>query len=190
MLRGLEGKAMKSLGKRSNGARARTVACARRSFSALVVAALAAGLTAVGGAGAAGAAATHLAAHHRAAASPGSPSDETTISQGDLRNGWDPNEPTLTPAAVQGGQFGQIFKTPVNGQVYAQPLLVGNTLIVATENDWVYGLDATTGAILGHPARHALPHHHLQRPRPQHRGHLHRGLRPHDEHRVRHGPGP
>jgi len=148
MLRGLEGKAMKSLGKRSNGARARTVACARRSFSALVVAALAAGLTAVGGAGAAGAAATHLAAHHRAAASPGSPSDETTISQGDLRNGWDPNEPTLTPAAVQGGQFGQIFKTPVNGQVYAQPLLVGNTLIVATENDWVYGLDATTGAQL------------------------------------------
>jgi hypothetical protein len=74
--------------------------------------------------------------------------DETTVSQNDLRNGWDPNEPTLTPAAVQGGSFGQIFKTAVNGQVYGQPLVIGNTLVVATENDWAYGLNATTGATL------------------------------------------
>ena len=46
-----------------------------------------------------------------------------------------------------GGQFGQVFKTAVNGQVYAQPLVVGDTVIVATENDWVYGLNATTGAV-------------------------------------------
>ena len=143
---------MKSLGKRSICARAGSVARPRRWFSALVVAAIAAaGLTAVAGAGPAGAAATHRAAaagHHRAAPGAGPAGNETTVSQNDLRDGWDPNEPTLTPAAVQGGQFAQIFKTPVNGQVYAQPLLVGNTLIVATENDWVYGLDATTGAIL------------------------------------------
>ena len=49
---------------------------------------------------------------------------------------------------MQGGRFGQIFKTSLNGQVYAQPLIIGNTLVVATENDWVYGLNATTGAIL------------------------------------------
>ena len=79
---------------------------------------------------------------------PGISPDETTVSQNLLRNGWDPNEPTLTPAVVSGGTFGQVFKTAVNGQVYAQPLVIGSTVIVATENDWVYGLNATTGAIL------------------------------------------
>src|SRR6516165_8018417 len=43
--------------------------------------------------------------------------DETTASQNDLRNGWDPNEPGLTPAVVGGSTFGQVFKTPVKGQV-------------------------------------------------------------------------
>jgi hypothetical protein len=134
-----------TLGKRAVSARARMPAGARKAFPVLVAAALAAaGLGALGGAGPAGAAA----AHHRAAASAGPAGDETTVSQDDLRDGWDPDEPALTPAAVQGGQFGQIFMTPVNGQVYAQPLVIGNTLVVATENDWVYGLDATTGAVL------------------------------------------
>src|SRR5580704_4747610 len=121
---------------------------ARKSFSVLLVTAMsAAGLTAVAAAGPAGAAATRTAAHHHAAASSGPAGDETTGSQNDLRDGWDPNEPALTQAAVGGGQFGQIFNTQVNGQVYAQPLVIGNTVIVATENDWVYGLNATTGAV-------------------------------------------
>ncbi|MGH3745710.1 MAG: PQQ-binding-like beta-propeller repeat protein, partial [Mycobacteriales bacterium] len=34
----------------------------------------------------------------------------------------------------------------LDGAVYAQPLVVGGLAIVATENDTVYGLDATTGA--------------------------------------------
>jgi Abnormal spindle-like microcephaly-assoc'd, ASPM-SPD-2-Hydin/PQQ-like domain len=131
--------------------RARTALGARKSFSVLVVAAMsAAGLTAIAAA-VAGAAVGHratAAAHHRAASRTGPPRDETTASQNDLRDGWDPNEPALTRAAVQGGQFGQIFKTAVHGQVYAQPLVIGNILIVATEKDWVYGLNATTGAIL------------------------------------------
>jgi hypothetical protein len=136
---------MTSLGKWVLSARAHTALGARKSFSALVVMALsAAGLTAIAAAGPAGAAATH----HRTAASSGPAGDETGVSQNDLRDGWDPNEPALTPAAVQGGQFGQIFKTAVDGQVYAQPLIIGNTLVVATENDRVYGLNATTGAVL------------------------------------------
>ena len=142
---------MTSLGKSSISARARTTLGGRKSFSVLAVMAVAAGLTAAAGAGTAGAAATHASRHHHAApVAPGSgpAGDETTVSQNNLRNGWDPNEPALTPAAVQGGQFGQIFKTSVNGQVYAQPLIIGNTLVVATENDWVYGLNATTGAVL------------------------------------------
>src|SRR6266700_793989 len=73
--------------------------------------------------------------------------DDVTASLDNLRSGWDPNEPGLSPSVVGGGTFGQVFSTAVNGQVYAQPLVVGSTVIVATENDWVYGLNATTGAV-------------------------------------------
>ncbi|HET7047262.1 MAG TPA: choice-of-anchor D domain-containing protein [Solirubrobacteraceae bacterium] len=48
---------------------------------------------------------------------------------------------------MSGGTFGQLWSAPVNGQVYAQPLLSPTgTLIVATENDKVYGLNPATGA--------------------------------------------
>src|SRR5258708_3602104 len=108
---------MTSLGEWVLSARAHAALGARKCFSVLVVTAMpAAGLTAITAAGPAGAAATH----HRTAASSGPAGDETGVSQNDLRDGWDPNEPALTPAAVQGGQFGQIFKTAVNGQVFAQ----------------------------------------------------------------------
>jgi Abnormal spindle-like microcephaly-assoc'd, ASPM-SPD-2-Hydin/PQQ-like domain len=73
--------------------------------------------------------------------------DEVTGSRDNLRTGWDQNEPGLTPAVVGGGNFGQLFSTSVSGQVYAQPVVAGSTVIVATENDWVYGLDAATGAV-------------------------------------------
>ncbi|HXP22243.1 MAG TPA: choice-of-anchor D domain-containing protein [Streptosporangiaceae bacterium] len=80
---------------------------------------------------------------------PSSRADELTMSGGNLRNGWDPGETTgsLSPTALLSGSFGQLFSTTVNGQVYAQPVVVGNTVIVATENDMVYGLDAASGAI-------------------------------------------
>lgn len=74
--------------------------------------------------------------------------DEVTISQNNLRDGWDPNEPGLSPAVVSGGTFGQLFSTPVNGQVYAQPVVAGSIVIVATENDYVYGLDTVSGAVV------------------------------------------
>ena len=143
---------MTSLGNWLNFARARSALGAHRFFSVLVVAALsAAGLTAAAAAGPAGAATTHAGRHrHAAPVAPGSGpgGDETTVSQNNLRDNWDPSEPALTAAALQNGSFGQIFKTPVNGQVYSQPLVVGSTVVVSTENDWVYGLNATTGAIL------------------------------------------
>jgi hypothetical protein len=64
----------------------------------------------------------------------------------DLRTGWFPNEPGLTPQLVSGGSFGQLWSASVDGQVYAQPLLSPTgTLVVATENDSVYGLDPATG---------------------------------------------
>ena len=65
----------------------------------------------------------------------------------DSRDGWYPAEPGLTPQLVGSSDFGQVFKTQLNGQIYAQPLLVGHILLVATETNWVYGLNPTTGAI-------------------------------------------
>jgi hypothetical protein len=73
--------------------------------------------------------------------------DEVTISQNWSRDGWDSNEPSLSPAVVSSKDFGQIFDTPVNGQVFAQPLSVGNSVLVATENDWVYSINRNTGAV-------------------------------------------
>jgi hypothetical protein len=71
--------------------------------------------------------------------------DETTISQDPMRTSWDSGETAMGPAAVSG--FTQLFARQVTGQVWAQPLVIGSTVIVATEKDEVYGLDATTGAI-------------------------------------------
>src|SRR4051794_17232054 len=75
----------------------------------------------------------------------------------DLANtGANVNETQLTPANVSVGSFGKIFTTPVDGQVYAQPLIdssvniangpytssgaVGthNVVFVATEHDSLY----------------------------------------------------
>jgi iron transport multicopper oxidase len=69
-----------------------------------------------------------------------------TNSGGDLRTGWYPNESTLTPELVGGGTFGKLWTTPVEGQVYAQPLLDDGTLFVATEKNDLYGLNPATGA--------------------------------------------
>ncbi len=73
--------------------------------------------------------------------------DVTTVSVDTLRTGWDPNEPGLAPSAVSASDFGQLFSTAVNGQVYAQPIVVGGTVITMTENNWIYGMNAATGAI-------------------------------------------
>jgi hypothetical protein len=72
--------------------------------------------------------------------------DEYTISQNVSRDGWDSKEPALSPAAVR-KSFGQIFDTQVNGQVFAQPLSVGGNVLVATENDYVYSINGSTGKV-------------------------------------------
>jgi len=74
--------------------------------------------------------------------------DDVTASQNLLRNGWDSNESAMGPSVVP--SFVQRFNATVDGAVYAQPLVVGSTVIVATENDQVYGLDAGTGTQLWH----------------------------------------
>ncbi|WP_433047478.1 choice-of-anchor D domain-containing protein [Dactylosporangium sp. CS-033363] len=74
--------------------------------------------------------------------------DVTTVSVDTLRTGWDPNEPALGPSAVSAADFGQLFGTDLNGQIYAQPIVAAGTLIAATENNWIYGLNPQTGAIV------------------------------------------
>ena len=61
--------------------------------------------------------------------------------------GWYPNEPRLSPAKVKGGDFGELFATQLNGDVYAQPLVSQSTVLTVTENDYAYGLNSITGAI-------------------------------------------
>jgi hypothetical protein len=77
--------------------------------------------------------------------------DEITASADTLRDGWDPHEPNLGPVTsggvVGGPSFGKLFSTPVKGQVYAQPLVAAGAVIVATEDNWVYSLNAASGAV-------------------------------------------
>jgi outer membrane protein assembly factor BamB len=81
--------------------------------------------------------------------------DTPTMSYGNLRDDWDSNEAGLTPGDVASSDFGNVFTTQLthadgtndNGQIYAEPTVVNGTLIVANENNNVYGLDPATGAV-------------------------------------------
>jgi hypothetical protein len=77
----------------------------------------------------------------------GSASAEVTGAADNLRTGWYPDEPALTPASVTPSAFGQAFKTQLNGAIFAQPLIANGTLLVVTEANWAYGLDPVTGAV-------------------------------------------
>ncbi|MHA3702940.1 choice-of-anchor D domain-containing protein [Jatrophihabitans sp. YIM 134969] len=81
------------------------------------------------------------------AAAPTARADSTTVSHDSLRTAWDPNEPGLAPAAVSSSDFGQLFATQLDGQIYAQPVVGDGTVLAVTENDKAYGLDAVTGAV-------------------------------------------
>ena len=50
----------------------------------------------------------------------------------------------MTPA----GPLSVSWRAPLDGAVYGQPLLVGSTVIAATENDSIYALDQATGKVL------------------------------------------
>jgi len=68
---------------------------------------------------------------------------QTTAQYDNARTGAGVHETILTPAKVKSG-FGRVATLPVDGDVYAQPLVFQNKLIVATENNSVYAFDATT----------------------------------------------
>jgi hypothetical protein len=82
-----------------------------------------------------------------ALAAPAPAAEPVTASGDALRTGWYQDQPRLSPAIVSGGSFGKLFETPVQGQVYAQPLVSNGTLLVVTEDNWIYGLDPASGAV-------------------------------------------
>jgi outer membrane protein assembly factor BamB len=82
-------------------------------------------------------------------ATSGSPTDWTTYHRDNGRSGYDPRP------AFASASFGWRSRS-LDGLVYAEPLVFGNSVLVATENDSVYALDAQSGNItwrsnLGNP---------------------------------------
>ena len=74
------------------------------------------------------------------------------------RTGWNPTETDLTPATVRSSSFGLLATLPVDGNVFAQPLLVSNytlpdgtthdILVIATGQNTIYAFDAHSYAQL------------------------------------------
>jgi hypothetical protein len=88
----------------------------------------------------------------------GVPIDVTTYHYDNNRTGWNPSETDLTPASVASSKFGLLATLNVDGNVFAQPLVVTSlaipgkgthdVLVVATGHDSVYAYDADTYAPL------------------------------------------
>ena len=84
----------------------------------------------------------------------------TTYHNDNLRTGWNQTESILTQSAVSGSSFKLLASTTLDDQVDAQPLIVTSEPItgqgthdvvyVATENNSVYAVDASSGAVLLH----------------------------------------
>lgn len=80
--------------------------------------------------------------------------------------GVNSSEVRLTPVNVTSATFGKLYSTPVDGQVYAEPLTISgvtiaagantvagaagvdNVVYVATEHDSLYAIDSATGSVL------------------------------------------
>jgi hypothetical protein len=88
----------------------------------------------------------------------GVPIDVLTYHYDTLRTGWNQSETDLTPATVGSSSFGELTTLNVDGNVFAQPLMVSgftlpdstvhNILLVATGHNTVYAFDAQTYATL------------------------------------------
>ena len=85
-----------------------------------------------------------------ATTAPAGPSSSSTLPAGEdewltyhrdaARSGHGPNAPDAS--AVD-----QLWRAHLDGQVYVEPLVGGDRVIAATENDTVYSLDAATGTV-------------------------------------------
>jgi polyvinyl alcohol dehydrogenase (cytochrome) len=71
---------------------------------------------------------------------PAAAADWPTYHRSNLRDG---NDTSASPFSAIGQQW---VSPTLDGHVYAEPLVVGTQVIVATENNSIYSLDATTGS--------------------------------------------
>ncbi len=80
----------------------------------------------------------------------------TTQHNDNTRSGWNDNETLLTTSNVDVQHFGELFTLSVDGEVYAQPLVVGhvnisngvrNVVYVATVNNTLYAFDGDNGTL-------------------------------------------
>ena len=60
---------------------------------------------------------------------------------------WYQDQTSLTPQLVQGGDFGQLFASQLDGDMQAQPVVADGVLLAETEANMAYGLNPATGAI-------------------------------------------
>ncbi len=84
--------------------------------------------------------------------------DILTFHYNDLRTGWNSEETALTPIALKSGSFGLLFKSDIfDEQIDAQPLILSNfpvkgerknVVIVVTEYNSIYALDADNGSVI------------------------------------------
>jgi polyvinyl alcohol dehydrogenase (cytochrome) len=90
------------------------------------------------------------------AGSPASGAGQSAVPAGsDPAAAWPTYNRTLTRSGVATGvsTVGPLhvaWRAQLDGAVYGQPLLVGNLVIAATENDSVYALDNATGNVVWH----------------------------------------
>ena len=94
---------------------------------------------------------TAIAVFAPAPAPPVPPGAVVTWHNDEARTGQNPSETSLNPATVTRATFGLVEKHPVDGMIYAQPLVVPglrvaggvhDVVFVATEHDSVYAFDA------------------------------------------------
>ncbi len=78
-----------------------------------------------------------------ASPSPASSTDWTTYHRDNTRAGYVQNAPDPS-------QLTRAWSVQLDGAVYAEPLVVGNRVIVATEGDSLYALNSNTGKTLWH----------------------------------------
>ncbi len=75
-----------------------------------------------------------------------SAADSYQIANDSSADSWYSNQPLLTPSAVAGGAFGDLFNTALSGKIMAQPLVDQGQVLVVTENDNAYGVSSSTGS--------------------------------------------
>ncbi|HKX19039.1 MAG TPA: PQQ-binding-like beta-propeller repeat protein [bacterium] len=99
-------------------------------------------------------------------AAPDLPAGIQTFHYDQARTGWNPGERVLTPEAVRARSLRRLWSEPVDGDVYASPIVVPGVTVrgesrtvvyMATEHDAVYAFDAASGARIWGPVSLGTP---------------------------------